>query len=81
MRLTPKKARLMDAGVRQIGMARVSTLAQTSVTRSASVNLQDRAMVKRIAPIRVVSFFLLAACGALGQSDHSSADLLLGLSV
>jgi len=60
-------------------MARVSTLAQTSVTRSANVNLQDRAMVKRIAPIRVVSFFLLAACGALGQSDRSSADLLPGL--
>jgi hypothetical protein len=36
-------------------------------------------MVKRIAPIRVVSFFLLAACGALGQSDRSSADLLPGL--
>src|ERR1700686_1637050 len=30
-------------------------------------------MVKRIAPIRVVSFFLLAACGALCQSP--SADL------
>jgi hypothetical protein len=41
--------------------------------------LQDRAMVKRIAPIRVISFFLLAACGALCQSDRPSADLLPGL--
>ncbi len=36
-------------------------------------------MVKRIAPVRVVSFFLLAACGALCQSDRPSADLLPGL--
>ena len=36
-------------------------------------------MVKRIAPIRVISFFLLAACGALCQSDRPSADLLPGL--
>ena len=34
-------------------------------------------MVKRIAPIRVISFFLLAACGALCQSDPPSTDLLL----
>jgi hypothetical protein len=33
-------------------------------------------MVKRIAPIRVISFFLLAACGALCQSDRPSVDLL-----
>ncbi len=33
-------------------------------------------MVKRIAPIRVISFFLLAACGALCQSQRPSADLL-----
>ncbi len=33
-------------------------------------------MVKRIAPIRVISFFLLAACGALCQSERPSADLL-----
>jgi hypothetical protein len=33
-------------------------------------------MVKRIAPIRITSFLLLAACGALCQSDRSSADLL-----
>jgi hypothetical protein len=36
-------------------------------------------MVKRIAPIRVISFVLLAACGALGQSERPSADLLQGL--
>jgi hypothetical protein len=30
----------------------------------------------RIAPIRVISFFLLAACAALGQSERPSADLL-----
>ena len=73
-------------------MVRVITLAQTSVTWSANLTvcfqpnrrgagkslaaLQDRAMVKRIAPIRVISFFLLAACGALCQSDRRSADLL-----
>ncbi len=33
-------------------------------------------MVGRIAPIRVISFLLLAACGALCQSDRSSVDLL-----
>jgi hypothetical protein len=32
-------------------------------------------MVKRIAQIRVISFFLLTTCGALCQSEHSSADL------
>lgn len=36
-------------------------------------------MVKRIALIRVISFFLLAACGALCQSDRPSVDLLPGL--
>jgi len=36
-------------------------------------------MVKRIAPIRVTSFLLLAACGALCQGDRPSADLLQGL--
>ena len=35
-------------------------------------------MVKRIAPIRVLSFFVLAACGALCQSERPSADLLQG---
>ena len=33
-------------------------------------------MVKQIAPTRVISFFLLAACGALCQSERPSADLL-----
>jgi hypothetical protein len=32
--------------------------------------------VKRIAPVRVMSFFLLAACGALCQSESPSTDLL-----
>jgi hypothetical protein len=70
----------------------MSTLAQTSVTWSANVvvcfqlnrqeageslaALQERAMVKRITPIRIISFFLLAACGALCQSEHPSADWL-----
>jgi hypothetical protein len=35
--------------------------------------------VKRITPIRVISFLLLAACGALCQSEHTSTDLLQGL--
>jgi len=35
-------------------------------------------MVKRILPIRVISFLLLAACAALCQSERSSADLLQG---
>jgi hypothetical protein len=35
-------------------------------------------MVKRIAPIRVISFFLLAASGALCQSELPFADLLQG---
>src|SRR5260370_7402690 len=34
-------------------------------------------MAKRIAPIRVISFFLLAACGAWCQSEP--ADLVQGL--
>jgi hypothetical protein len=36
-------------------------------------------MVKRTAPIRVISFLLVAACGALCQSEPPSADLLQGL--
>src|ERR1035438_4292696 len=40
--------------------------------------LQDRVMVKRTAPIRVITFLLLAACGALCQK-RPSADLLPGL--
>jgi hypothetical protein len=35
-------------------------------------------MVKRIAPIGVLSFSLLAACGALCQSERPAADLLQG---
>lgn len=35
-------------------------------------------MAKRIAPIRIISFFLLAACGALCQSERPSVDLLQG---
>jgi hypothetical protein len=35
-------------------------------------------MVKRSAPILVISFFLLAACGALCQSERPSVDLLQG---
>jgi hypothetical protein len=35
--------------------------------------------VKRITPIWVMSFLLLAACGALCQSERPSADLLQGL--
>jgi hypothetical protein len=41
--------------------------------------LQDRAMVKQITAIRVISFFLLTASGALCQSERPSADLLQGL--
>jgi hypothetical protein len=33
-------------------------------------------MVKRTAPIRVISFLLVAACGALCQSEPSSVDVL-----
>src|ERR1039458_3579024 len=40
--------------------------------------LQDRVMVKRTAPIRVITFLLLAAYGASCQK-RPSADLLLGL--
>jgi|SRR5208282_986190 hypothetical protein len=36
-------------------------------------------MVKRTAPIRVISFLLLAACGALCQNERPSVDLLQGL--
>jgi hypothetical protein len=38
--------------------------------------LQDRALVKTIPPIRVISFFLLAASEALCQNECPSADLL-----
>jgi hypothetical protein len=36
-------------------------------------------MVKRNAPIRIISFLLVAACGALCQSEPPSPDLLQGL--
>jgi hypothetical protein len=36
-------------------------------------------MVKQLAPMRVISFLLLAACAALCQSKGPSADLLQGL--
>ena len=35
--------------------------------------------MKRIAPIRLISFLLLATCGALCQSERPAADLLQGL--
>jgi hypothetical protein len=35
-------------------------------------------MVKRTAPVRVIWFCLLAACGALCQSDHPATGLLQG---
>ena len=41
--------------------------------------LQNRVVVKRTAPIRVISFLLVAACGALCQNEPPSADLLQGL--
>lgn len=72
----------------------MSTLAQTSGSWSANVELcfqpnrgrggrppagvPERAMVKRIAPIRVVSLILLAACGAVCQKPPP-VDSLLGL--
>jgi hypothetical protein len=41
--------------------------------------LQNRVMVKQTAPIRVISFLLVAACGALCQNERPSSDLLQGL--
>ncbi len=41
--------------------------------------LQNRVMVKRTAPIRVISFLLVAACAALCQSEPPSPDVLQGL--
>ncbi len=67
----------------------MSNLAQTSVLWSVSVKLcsqpnrrgaqeslaalQDRAIVKRTAPIRVISLILLTACGALCQNSLPDA--------
>ena len=72
----------------------MSTIAQTNALRSASVEvcfqpnrrgvgkslagLREGAVVKQTAPIRVISFVLLAACGALCQKPPS-ADWLQGL--
>jgi hypothetical protein len=71
----------------------MSTLAQKNAPWSATVELcfqtnrrgaqkslaalQNRVVVNRTAPIRVISFFLLATCGALCQKRPSS-DLLQG---
>lgn len=72
--------------------AGMSTLAQTNASWSANLKvcfqpncrgavkalaaLQDRVMVGQIAVIRVISFLLLAACGALCQNEPPSADFL-----
>jgi hypothetical protein len=47
--------------------------------KSVAHSLPDRATVKRITPIRLLSFLLLATCAALCQSELPSADLLQGL--
>jgi hypothetical protein len=73
-------------------LLRMSNPAQTTVTWSASVELcfqpnrrgagtspassQERAVVKRITSIRIISFCLLVGCGALCQSAPPSAGLL-----
>jgi hypothetical protein len=70
----------------------MSTLAQTNAQSTANVEVclqphrrpaqkslaapQDRAMVKRIARIRVISFILLTPCVSFGQSEHLPADLV-----
>jgi hypothetical protein len=70
----------------------MSTLAQTNTEWTANVEvclqphrrpaqkslaaLQDRAMVKRIARIRVICFVLLAPCVGFSQSGHLPADLV-----
>lgn len=46
--------------------------------RESLAALQDRARVKGITPIRVISFCLLAACGGLCQSENASPGLLQG---
>jgi len=43
--------------------------------RKSLAAFQERAIVKRIVPIRVISFFLLVACAALCQSERPLADL------
>jgi len=70
----------------------MSTLAQTNATWSAHIEvcfqpnrresgkslaaLQNRAMLKRITPMRVISFFLLAACAAFCQNKRPSGESL-----
>ena len=72
----------------------MSNPAQTRVPWSANVKLclqlnrrgagkslaalPERAIVKRIAPISVISSVLLVACGAMCQSEHPSEGLLQG---
>jgi hypothetical protein len=72
----------------------MSTLAQTNARCGANVELcfepnrrgarkslaalQGGPMVKRIAPSRIIWFCLLAACGALCQSESLSADFVYG---
>src|SRR5579863_8364983 len=73
----------------------MSTLAQTNAARSVNVEfisqpncrgaresrsgLPYRGLVKRIAPMRVVSFFLWAACAAPSQSVRLSPVSTQGL--
>ncbi len=62
-----------------MGSASVEVFFQPN-RRGAGTSLapfRDRAKMTRIAPIRVCSFLLLAACGAFCQSEGSSADLPL----
>jgi hypothetical protein len=89
------RCRLSSRATTRLSPQEMSILAQSNATWSARVEvcfkpncraaqkllaaLQDRPNVKRIAPLRVMSFFLLATCGALCQSERSPADLLQGL--
>ena len=47
--------------------------------RSGLPTFKDRAIVKRIRPISVMSFLLLAVCGVFCQSERRAADLLQGV--
>src|SRR5258705_12631127 len=49
-----------------------------SIVEVGPPTFKDRAIVKRIRPIPVMSFLLLAVCGAFCQSERPSADLLQG---
>jgi hypothetical protein len=59
------------------GSANVEMCSQANRRGAPIAALQQGAMVKGTAPIRVISFLLLAACGALCQSQPS-ADLPQG---